>query len=135
MNGPFRTSSDDFCHIWTNGQTDRKPKEKTMTNFNSTHKFTAAAAFGAAALFSMLSFGSNAEAAKSVASCQGTSAGAAVSCCEQIVAQKGRPLWMIQAAGNCRDIVKCESRRCYYKVLKAEEVGGSENSKGDGRRK
>lgn len=106
-----------------------------MTNFNSTHKFTAAAAFGAAALFSMLSFGSNAEAARSVASCQGTSAGAAVSCCEQIVAQKGRPLWMIQAAGNCRDIVKCESRRCYYKVLKAEELGGSENSKGDGRRK
>ena len=43
-----------------------------MTKFNSTHKFTAGAAFGAAMLFSMLSFGSSAE-ASSVFSCTGTS--------------------------------------------------------------
>ena len=68
-----------------------------MTNFNSTHKFTAAAAFGAAALFSMLSFGSNAEAAR-VSQLPGRL------CQEQpcpvarrVVEEKGRPLWMIQA--------------------------------------
>ena len=52
-----------------------------MTKFNSTHKFTAGAAFGAAALFSMLSFGSNAE-ASSVFKCEGTTAKRVVSCCE-----------------------------------------------------
>lgn len=104
-----------------------------MTNFNSTHKFSAAAAFGAAALFSMLSFGGNAEAAKSMASCQGLSAGEAVSCCERIVKERDRPLWMIQAGESCRQILQCEGRKCYYKVQYSEQLGG--NSKGDGGRK
>ena len=47
---------------------------------NST-KFTAAA-FGAAALFSMLSFGGTAE-AKSVLSCQGGTSKKVVDCCEK----------------------------------------------------
>ena len=58
-----------------------------MSKFNHTHTFTAAA-FGAAALFSMLSFGGTAEAAN-VLSCKGASATKVASCCEQIVEEKG----------------------------------------------
>lgn len=100
-----------------------------MSKINNTHTF-AAAAFGAAALFSMLSFGSSAEAAKSVASCQGASTGQVVSCCERIVEHKGLPFWMIQTGGNCEKIVKCggkgQSRRCYVQVLRKERDGGNE---------
>ena len=74
-----------------------------MTKFNSTHKFTAGAAFGAALLFSMLSFGSSAEAA-SVFSCKGTSLKKVADCCEQIVKENGRPLWMTQAGASCRSV-------------------------------
>ena len=94
-----------------------------MSNFTSTHKFSAAAAFGAAALFSMLSFGSNAEAA-SVLSCKGSSALKTVACCEQIVAEIGhRPLWMIQANMSCEKAVKCRGRQCFYKNLAIEDNG------------
>ena len=84
-----------------------------MTKFNSTHKFTAGAAFGAAILFSMLSFGSSAEAA-SVFSCKGTSLKKVADCCEQMVKENGRPLWMTQSGATCRSVVKCwqKYQRC-----------------------
>lgn len=108
-----------------------------MTKFNSTHKFTAAAAFGAAALFSMLSFGGTAEAAKSVASCHGTSAGQIISCCKHIVEERGRPYWMIQSVGGCRELnafVKCQGtygpNRCYVLLYLGENgVDGGKNNK------
>lgn len=100
-----------------------------MSNFTSTHKFSAATAFGAAALFSMLSFGSNAEAA-SVLSCKGSSASTAVACCDQIVAEIGhRPLWMMQANMSCKKAVKCWGRKCFYKILAIED-GGPERFRG-----
>ena len=79
---------------------DRKPKERKMTKFNSTHKFTAAAAFGAAAIFSMLSFGSNAEAAKNPLSCHGSTAKEAMECCVAITSLH-RPSWMMKTGRNC----------------------------------
>jgi hypothetical protein len=103
-----------------------------MTNFNSTHKFTAAAAIGAAALFSMLSFGGNAEAA-SVLSCKGASATKIASCCEKVVEENGRrPLWMVQARMNCHDtaIVKCKGRQCYIHIVLVESVGGKDEKDG-----
>ena len=96
-----------------------------MTN---TYKFSAAAAFGAAALFSMLSFGGSAEAAN-VLSCKGASAAKVASCCEKVVGENGRrPLWMIQAKMNCRDsaIVKCNGHNRCYIVVRAIEGGGGE---------
>ena len=95
-----------------------------MTN---THKFSAAAAFGAAALFSMLSFGSNAEAA-SVLNCKGASATKIASCCEKVVEENGRrPLWMIQNRMNCHDtvvFVKCHGRECYVIARAIDGEGG-----------
>lgn len=107
-----------------------------MTN---THKFSAAAAFGAAALFSMLSFGGNAEAA-SVLSCKGASAGAVASCCEQMVEKKGRPNWMIMSGTSCKEAAVCRgghssplavaavapSKRCYIRVVEIVKEGGGE---------
>lgn len=114
-----------------------------MTNFNSTHKFTAAAAFGAAALFSMISFGSNAEAA-SVLSCKGVSAGAVASCCEQMVEKKGRPNWMIMSGTSCKEAAVCRGghnsplaiaavapvKRCYIRVVEIVKEGGDEKDDG-----
>lgn len=84
-----------------------------MTKFNNTHKVTAGAAFGAAILFSMLSFGSSAEAA-SVFSCKGTSLKKVADCCEQMVKENGRPLWMTQAGATCRSVSVCwkKYQRC-----------------------
>ena len=97
-----------------------------MTN---THKFSAAAAIGAAALFSMLSLGSTAEAA-SVLNCKGASATKVASCCEKVVEENGRrPLWMVQNRMNCHEAVLCWGRQCYYKILAFEE-GGPEKSRG-----
>lgn len=107
-----------------------------MTNLTSTHKFSAAAAFGAAALFSMLSFGSNAEAA-SVLNCTGASAAKIASCCEKVVGENGRrPLWMVQGRMNCHDtveFVKCHGRQCYVTLMAIDGAGGPED-KNEGRR-
>ena len=104
-----------------------------MTNLTSTHKFSAAAAFGAAALFSMISFGGNAEAA-SVLNCKGASATKIASCCEKVVEENGRrPLWMIQARMNCHDntkYVRCHGRICYAIAYAAESEGGIEKKGG-----
>ncbi|MDP1702434.1 MAG: hypothetical protein Q8L53_15935 [Aestuariivirga sp.] len=106
-----------------------------MTSFNSTHKFTAAAAFGAAALFSMISFGSNAEAAQSVWHCQGGTAKAVVSCCDKLTKAQ-RPLWMIQSRSSCKEVVVCgglqnNERRCYVRVTYRQNDGGGDEGGGD----
>jgi hypothetical protein len=120
------------------------PRSKIMTNFNNAHKFTAAAAFGAAALFSMLSFGSNAEAA-SILSCKGVSAGAVASCCEQMVEKKGRPYWMIMSGTSCKEAAVCRGgrggplavaavapvKRCYIRVVEIVKEGGNEDEGGN----
>lgn len=108
-----------------------------MSKINRNHVFTAAAAFGAVALFSMLSFGSNAEASTSVASCRGPTAAKVVSCCEEITEKKGRPLWMLQTGKNCQSVTVCRGRgtigltavnfrRCYIQVLYKVKEGGGE---------
>jgi hypothetical protein len=117
-----------------------------MTTLSNTHTFSAAAAFGAAALFSMLSFGGNAEAA-SVLSCKGVSAGAVASCCEQMVSKKGRPNWMIMSGTSCKEAAVCRGghgsplavaavapvKRCYIRVVEKEKKGGDEKHDDGGR--
>ncbi len=114
-----------------------------MSKISNKHRITAAAAFGAAALFSLLSSGSSAEAA-SVASCRGATLAKVVSCCEQLVKKNGRPFWMVQSGTNCRAAAVCHSgksgllavaaaapaRRCYIQtILKIKEDGGPEDGK------
>lgn len=106
-----------------------------MTNFTSTHKFSAAAAFGAAALFSMLSLGGSAEAA-SVLSCKGTTASSVKSCCEQLVRTNGRPAWMVQSGTSCKKATVCRGgdlpiavaalvvRPCYIQATYLLKEGG-----------
>jgi hypothetical protein len=110
-----------------------------MTKSNSIHKFTIAAAFGAAALFSMLSFGSTAEAAN-VLSCQGNTAGQVISCCEKLVKKNGRPVWMIDDGVSCKKIAVCRGgfngiaaavvKRCYIgRPLETHEGPGPQGTK------
>ena len=106
-----------------------------MTNLNSTHKITAAAVFGAAALFSMLSFGGNAEAAQSLSRCQGGTAKAVVSCCDKLT-EAQRPLWMIQTRSSCQQVVVCagkqnSDRRCYVRITHRENESHDEKDGGD----
>ena len=93
-----------------------------MSKISYNRKFTAAAAFGAAALFSMLSFGNSAEAA-SVFSCKGPTAKKVVACCEQITKENRLPLWMTQAGINCRSAVICwrKFQRCGIQYKYAEK--------------
>jgi hypothetical protein len=101
MNGPFRPGSVKTSHILVNDQTGSQTQgAKKMSKINRNHVFTAAAALGAAAIFSMLSFGGSAEASTSVASCRGPTAAKVASCCEEITEKKGRPLWMLQTGKN-----------------------------------
>jgi hypothetical protein len=100
-----------------------------MSKISYDHKFAAAAAFGATALFSMLSFGNSAEAG-SVFSCKGPTAKKVVACCEQSTKENGLPHWMTQAGINCRSAVVCwrKFQRCgiQYKYAEKEfDDGGS----------
>jgi hypothetical protein len=123
----------------------RKPKERKMSKFNSTHTFTAAAAIGAAAVFSMLSFGSSAE-ASSVFKCEGTTAKKVVSCCHEMT-RNHRPFWMIKSGKNCTQItVVCHKakastastaaglpiKRCYVKLENDDNPNGGGGNPGDG---
>ncbi len=100
-----------------------------MSKISNTHTLTAAA-FGAAVLFSLLSFGSNAEAAN-VLSCKGATATKVASCCEKMVEENGRrPLWMMQARMNCHDVVKCVGRKCYTHITLIVKDGGDEKTEG-----
>jgi hypothetical protein len=133
-----------FAIFGTTIKQDRNPKERIMSTIISNHKFSVAAAFGAAALFSILSFGSNAEAA-SVLSCKGVSAGAVASCCEQMVEKKGRPYWMIMSGTSCKEAAVCRgghggpvavaaavapTKRCYVRVVLIDRDGGDEKHDG-----
>ena len=114
-----------------------------MSKFINNTKFTAAAAFGAAALLSMLAFGSTAE-AKSVLSCQGGTSKKVVDCCEKLVKENGRPYWMIQAGTSCKKAATCRGgpndiaaialvvKRCYIgRPLEGHEGHGpKEDGKG-----
>ena len=105
-----------------------------MSKFNNAPTFTAAA-FGAAALFSMLSFGGNAEAA-SVLSCKGTTASSVKSCCQQLVRANGRPVWMVQSGSSCEKATVCRGglapiavaaivvKPCYIQAIYPKEGGG-----------
>ena len=97
-----------------------------MSKFIENPRISTVAAIGAAALFSVLSFGGNAEAA-SVLSCKGSSASKVKSCCDQIVKENGRPMWMIESGTSCREAAVCKgggsplalvavvAQRCYIK--------------------
>ena len=93
-----------------------------MSKIRYNRKFIAAAAFGTAALFSMLSFGNSAEAA-SVFSCKGPTAKKVVACCEQITKENGLPRWMVQSGISCRSAVVCwrKFKRCGIQYKYAEK--------------
>ena len=105
-----------------------------MSKFNNAPTFTAAA-FGAAALFSMLSFGGSAEAA-SVLSCKGPTASSVKSCCQQLVKAHGRPHWMVESGSSCQKATVCRGgvapiavaaiviKPCYIQALYLKEGGG-----------
>ena len=115
-----------------------------MSKFINNTQFTAAAAFGAAALFSMLSFGGTAE-AKSVLSCQGGTSKKVVDCCEKLVKENGRPFWMVQSGMTCKKITTCRGgpnlvavavvapKRCYARFLALRDDGGEKRGDPVGR--
>ena len=91
-----------------------------MTKFNNTHKLSAAAAVGAAAVFGVLSFSGNAEAAQGPLSCHGSSAKKVLECCAETI-NNNRPSWMIRTGRSCHTtyVVLCKKTyasvnlRCY----------------------
>ncbi len=118
-----------------------------MNTMINSHKFTAAAAFGAAALFSMLSFGGSAEAAQSLSSCKGPTASKVTSCCEQMIEKSGRPTWMIQTKTSCRQAAVCKggsgssplalvavAKHCYIHVVQLIDESNEKNGGRGGRR-
>lgn len=116
-----------------------------MSKISNIQKLTGAAAFGAAVIFSVLSFGSNAEAAINLSSCIGNTEGKVVSCCEKMTEER-LPYWMIQSRTSCREAAVCHGgkgpaiagiaavavkRRCHIQVLLIEKEGG-DNGGDDG---
>ena len=106
-----------------------------MTKIITSRTFTAAA-FGAAALFSIMSFGSGAQ-ASSVLSCYGATANQAVACCDRMVEKNGMPMWMVQSGASCHTAVKCKwKNKCYIIAWDfAREGGGNRNNNGRGNKK
>ena len=102
-----------------------------MTKIITSRTFTAAA-FGAAALFSIMSFGSGAQ-ASSVLSCYGATANQAVACCDRMVEKNGMPMWMVQSGASCHTAVKCKwKNRCYIIAWDFAREGGGRGKSGRG---
>jgi len=104
-----------------------------MATFKSIPTFTAAAAFGIIATFGMLSLDGNAEAA-SVFSCKAATAAEVTNCCEKIVAEKGRPFWMVQSGATCHSAIVCwkKSDGCGIKAVYLQrELNDKHDSGGD----
>ena len=78
--------------------------------------FNSGAIFGAAALLSILSFGSSAE-ASSVLNCKGDSASKVIACCEQAVSENGRPAWMALSRTSCSQTTICTKKKCYIHAI------------------
>ena len=133
----------DFSIFAATIKQDRKPKERKMTRFNSTHKL-AAAAFGAAAIFSVISFSSNAEASQGPLSCHGSSAKKVMECCAETI-NNSRPSWMIKTGRSCHilfsvtckpgyDVAGAPNFKCRLRprpptiAAKATEGGGNEGN-------
>lgn len=98
------------------------------------NKFSISASTGAVAILGLIAFGSSAANAKSVTSCQAANGSSVLSCCEQIVAEKGIPNWMTLGRLTCREVVKCWSpkssnKRCYVRP------NSTENSNKGGQRR
>ncbi|MFT3987375.1 hypothetical protein [Aestuariivirga sp.] len=78
------------------------------------------AAFTGSTVFALgmlaLSQGAGASITSKLNKCVADNAGAVVSCCETVTADR-RPVWMVQANANCGDIVVCKERRCYVRQL------------------
>ena len=82
-----------------------------MSKFNNGRVIAAAATFAAAAMLSVFSFGSNANAAGNALRCQGETAAKVVACCEQLT-KDHLPLWMKSTGTTCRKAVRCQKERC-----------------------
>ena len=113
-----------------------------MSKINMQTTFSAAAAVGAVALFSLLSFGGKAEAASGIFNCRGTNASQVTSCCEKYVKKNGMPYWMIEAQTSCKQAAVCRKSKgglysiavavpakpCFLQTpVKLKENGGSED--------
>ena len=81
-----------------------------MSKFNNIHKLTTASAIGAAAIFTMLSFGGSAEASGNVLNCQGPTANSVINCCKEMT-REGLPLWMRQTATSCNIAAECRGKK------------------------
>lgn len=79
-----------------------------MNTLVNTRTLTASA-FVAAAAFSILSFGSAAQASGSLAGCTGPNAKKVVDCCLRVTAVH-RPLWMMTTRVSCSAAVACKAR-------------------------
>ena len=78
-----------------------------MHTLVSTRTLTASA-FVAAAAFSILSFGSTAQASGSLAGCTGPNAKKVIDCCQQVTAGH-RPYWMLTSRVSCGGAVVCKA--------------------------
>jgi hypothetical protein len=68
----------------------------------------AAAAFVAAATFSLISLSSSAQASSDVMSCSGSSRVSVIDCCQKLV-RIHRPLWMLDSGSSCHAAAVCTS--------------------------
>lgn len=85
----------------------------------------------AASLIGVFAFGTSGASAKSVTSCQATNKSSVIACCENVVAQNGKPNWMRVSGTNCRQVVKCSnSKGCYVeRRLEVEQRGFSRSNR------
>jgi hypothetical protein len=97
------------------------------TNINN-RKLTSGVLFGAVAIFSVLSLGYPAEAAATL-NCKADTASKVIKCCDKILQESGRPLWMVQSGSSCRKAAVCKGvligaaavKTCYVQVVLLED--------------
>ena len=81
-----------------------------MSKFNNYRASTAAAAFAAVAILSVMAFGNNAKASGNPMNCKGSTATSVVHCCQEMTSD-GLPLWMRQTSTSCQTAAVCRGGR------------------------
>jgi hypothetical protein len=120
-----------FCSASGHDAAPNDPSRSQTQGANMINKFSISAAIGAASIVGLLAFTPAAN-AKSVTSCHAANGSSVVSCCEQIVAKKGMPNWMMQGSLSCKEVVKCSmfkssNERCYVQPRSTENTKGGQS--------
>jgi hypothetical protein len=113
---------------------DRQLLEDIMTKSQNYFSFATIAFAAAVIAMPLMSSGASADATSSLKNCKYNSRAKTVDCCNKVIRQYRKPLWMRTSDKGCSDVVSCygyEGKRSYYCYINIYDRGGDGNNGGE----